>query len=76
MCEGIVLKVMLMIAMLSFSVFMVTMALSVFALAWRSLGIQVDRKKAIEAIEEKARREKAEREMAKVGRIVDKGYER
>lgn len=70
MCEGIVLRLVLVIAMLSFSLFMVTMALSVFAFAWRSLGIQVDRKKAIEAIEEKAKREKAEREMTKVGKII------
>lgn len=70
MCEGIVLRVVLVIALLSFSVFMAAMALSVFALAWRSLGIQVDKKKAIEAIEKKELQEKAERERSKVGKII------
>ena len=63
-------KVVLVIVMLSFSAFMAAMSVFVSALAWRSLGIQVDRKKAVEAQEEKERQQKADRERLKVGKVI------
>ena len=70
MCETLAMRILLWIVMLSFSAFLAAMSVFVTALAWRALGIQVDRKKVIEAIEEKERQQKAERERQKVGRII------
>ena len=70
MCETMAMRILLGVLVLSFSAFMAAMSVFVTALAWRSLGIQVDRRKAIEAMEEKERQQKVERERLKVGRVI------
>lgn len=58
------------IALLALSAFLVAMTAYVFTLAWRASGMPMDKKKAVEAIEEKERRERNELAKAKVGKIM------
>ena len=58
------------IALLAMSAFLVAMTAYVFTLAWRASGMTLDKKKAVETVEEKERRERNELAKAKVGKII------
>ena len=70
MFERVVLDVSLCIALLGLAAFLVCMAVYIVALTCRLTGVPMDRKKAVEAVEEKEKREKTELAKSKVGKII------
>ena len=58
------------ISLLALSAFLVAMTAYVFTLAWRASGIPMDRKKAMETVEDNERRARSELAKAKVGKII------
>lgn len=65
-----VLRIILCVCLISLTAFLCCMAGYVCLLTFRMTGLPTDRRKAVEAMEEKERKEKAERERAKVGKII------